>query len=72
MPIIQEGQYCSNCQQRELATICLACDAEFNRNSLFPLARFLKQRYNLNLHDAITLAKTIDLLVLGYERAEGW
>ncbi len=72
MPIMHEGQYCPNCQKRELATICLECDKRFNKKSLLPLVKMIRNRYGIALKDAKSLAETIDLLVLGYERVNKW
>jgi len=61
-----------DCTEPCIATICLTCEEKSMKNSLLPLIRLLRIRYNIKIKDAKTLAETVNLLVLGYDKRTTW
>jgi hypothetical protein len=56
------------CTDSVIATICLDCEKKSIQNSLLPMIRLFRIKYGIKIKDAKSLADTVNLLVLGYER----
>lgn len=62
---------CSKCDGSHScnhAFLCPDCVLQYQKESLIPLVKMLRTRYDLKLKDAKHLGELINLLALGYEK----